>query len=132
MVEEEYCKLDTAIMLRDKGFPMDESCTKILGWKYNIPIAKAINDEYWSTITHQRARRWLRKNKGYQITILLDGFTKVTNSHSGYYILIQQIGTDFEIVSPVLDDPDKVFFEEYEDAEEEAIRYVLSKLLKDE
>ena len=105
MIQEEYVKFETAKLLIEKGFPSGhpEVCTQSL------------------------VMRWLREEKHYYIQIMLDSWA--LGGHSGYYIVIQDINSDFEEISPAVNDNDDVFFKTYEEAAEAAIKYVLEKLV---
>lgn len=153
MVSEQYVEFETAKLLREKGFDADceyvytndgtekrvcaehfmegESCVN------NSDIERVAKYDGWITYTQgdyaylcptqAMALRWLREEKHYYIQIMLDSWA--LGGHSGYYIVIQDINSDFEEVSPAVNDNDDVFFKTYEEAAEAAIKYVLEKLV---
>ena len=122
-ITEDYVSFETAKLLKEKGFS-NNWCNR---W-YNTDI----RDPFPSSVgaigclpcpTQQMAMRWLREEKHYYIQIMLDSWA--LDTHLGYYIVIQDILSDFEEINPV----DKVFFKTYEEAVEAAIKYCLEDLI---
>lgn len=133
IITEDYVSYEVAKLLKEKGF--DEPCRT----SYSLE-SKKLNEEEasldWSTKwypivisapTHQTALKWLREEKHYYIQIMLDSWA--LGGHLGYYIVIQDINSDFEECSPHVNDENTVFFKTYEEAIEAALKYVLENLI---
>lgn len=139
MIQEEYVKFETAKLLNEKGFK--EPCKAWYGeykslYGSGTHVVIEFDDEnrfeqnyryLFGAPTQALAMKWLREEKHYYIQIMLDSWA--LGGHSGYYIVIQDINSDFEEVSPAVNDNDDVFFKTYEEAAEAAIKYVLEKLV---
>ena len=156
MVQEKYVNFGTAKLLKEKGF--DGVCYKVWEkhdngepnlvaapwfvegettvnrksvdaaakqYAYDYSIDNKV--EGFLAPTQSLAMCWLREEKHYYIQIMLDSWA--LGGHSGYYIVLQDINSDFEEVSPAVNDNDDVFFKTYEEAAEAAIKYVLEKLV---
>ena len=133
MITEDYVSFETAKLLREKGF--DERCFSFY-WEDGSLDANSHdkttdlrNSTSSSAVapTLQMAMRWLREEKHYYIQIMLDSWA--LGAHLGYYIVIQATDSDFEEISPIVDDIDDVFFETPEQAAEAAIKYCLENLV---
>ena len=127
MITEDYCSYEIAKLLKEKGF--DELCYYI--YDEDGYILKLASSSYQNICdnneclcpTHQMAMKWLREEKHYYIQIMLDSWA--LGGHSGYYIVIQDVNSDFSELSPT----EQVFFETHEDAVEEALKYCLENLI---
>lgn len=141
MITEDYVSLETAKLLKEKGFdePCNQSYAKHPG--HDEPIVMfndagtnskgvfgAVFPFVASAPTIQMATKWLRIVKKLDITIHYDSWA--CGGHSGYYIVIQRTDNDFSEVSPCVDEEDTVFFDTPESAFEAAIKYCLSALIK--
>lgn len=136
-ITEDYVSLETAKLLREKGF--DEICDFEYGvpdvdkgyvlQKFYKPIKNSeLIDTAYTAPTLQMAMKWILYIKHYFIQIMLDSWA--LGNHLGYYVVIQDVNSDFEEVSPCFDDdPEKVFFDTYEEALQSAIKYTLEKLI---
>ena len=113
MIEEAYISPETAKLLKEKGF--NEPCTglnKILFKDNEKPVME---------ITQQKAMRWLREKYRLHITIDCIDFIEVGHIFS------------IKIVDMVSFKEFSVEYEySYENACEEAIKYCLEKLVKNE
>ena len=133
MVTEDYVSFVTAKLLKEKGF--DEKCfycfDDVIGESRLSRLMICNNSElvehYYSAPTLQMAMKWLREEKHYYIQVMLDSWA--LGGHSGYYIVIQATDSDFEEISPVVNNNDNVFFETPEEACEAAIKYCLENLI---
>lgn len=131
MIEEAYCSFETCKLLKEKGF--NEPCYEWynpLGSHYNS--AFAFNNEDYKEIkkicapTQQMAMRWLREVHHLYIQVMLDSWA--LGGHMGYYVVIQNTTSDFEMM--LQDALDDVFYNTYEEACEAAIKYCLENLIK--
>ena len=134
MITEQYVEFETAKLLKEKGF--NEDCMFVVNLDSNgiLPCSfgtknSEIDNKNIVTIPSQSlVMRWLREEKHFYIQIMLDSWA--LGGHSGYYIVIQDINSEFKEISPIIDDnPDLVFFETYEQAAESAIKYCLENLI---
>lgn len=135
MITEDYTSYEVAKLLKDKGF--DGICRAGYTSHGNLHVLEVKEyltnqvcpDTYWACAapTLQMARKWLREEKHFYIQIMLDSWA--LGSHSGYYIVIQDTNSDFEEISPRVNEEDTVFFSTYEEACEAALKYVLENLI---
>ena len=134
MITEQYVGFLTAQLLKEKGFDVptktyyeDEESIE----EYDLYSPKPINwnnTAFYAKPSQSLVMRWLREEKHFYIQIMLDSWA--LGGHSGYYIVIQDINSEFKEISPIIDDnPDLVFFETYEQAAESAIKYCLENLI---
>ena len=138
MVNEEYCSFGTAKLLKEKGF--DEPCymsyhetNKDYEIGHDAGHTNSMFEEFYkkdgvmnySAPTLQMAMRWLREVHNLYLQIMLDSWA--LGSHSGYYVVIQRIDSDCEMM--LQDALDEVFYKTYEEACEAAIKYCLENLI---
>ena len=143
MIEEQFVTLETAKLLKEKGFnetclayyknnmlvAIYEDCHDILPATNTLLDKISPKNECYSAPTQQMAMRWLREVHNLCISIILDGYVDGCDP-LGYYIAIDQYGAPYHEVSPTLiDRPDQVFFKTYEEALEAAIKYVMQALI---
>ena len=127
MIEEDFVSIETAKLLKEKGF--DEMCHMAY---FNGTLVDytmfgfCIGDDFVYAPTLQMATKWLRIVKKLDITIHYDSWA--CGGHFGYYIVVQRTDNDFSEVSPRVDEEDTVFFDTPESAFEAAIKYCLSAL----
>lgn len=107
MIHEDYCSYEVAKLLKEKGF--DEPCTelnKLCLRDGEKPVLK---------ITHQKAMKWLRKEKNLIINVWYNGVDwnaeYYNNEDENFYLI-----TDYLCNS-------------YEDAVEAALKYCLQNLI---
>ena len=151
MITEQYVSFETAKLLKEKGFPQDydeyhslvyneedyEKEYEVKRMVLQTSLVKAgtlssypigVPDPKCYCPSQSLVMRWLREEKHFYIQIMLDSWA--LGGHSGYYIVIQDINSEFKEISPIIDDnPDLVFFETYEQAAESAIKYCLENLI---
>jgi len=144
MITEDYVSFETAKLLKEKGF--NEECISVYhdgelqlvsslgifcGEGYGEQIFTYTNSEcQWSQImisapTLQMAMKWLREVHHYYIQVMLDSWA--CGGHLGYYVVIQKTDSDFEMM--LQDAVDEVFYQTYEQACEDAIKYCLENLI---
>lgn len=145
MVAEDYVSFEVANLLKEKGFNeptgfvysengelmklsdfgvrylSNSECDDYPHWQFPIEGVSFIV----SAPTVQMAMKWLRKEKHYYIQVMLDSWAY--GSHSGYYVIIQNTNSEFEIM--LADKVDKVFYDEPEEACEAGIKYCLKNLI---
>lgn len=119
MIKEDYVSFEVAKLLKEKGF----SEITLDSYRANGQLRGEYKSCNIPCPTHQMAMRWLREEKHYYIQIMLDSWA--LGGHSGYYIVIQDVNSDFSECSPT----EQVFFETHEDAVEAALKYCLEKLI---
>ena len=131
MITEQYVEFSTAKLLKEKGFDVSVGTYKddfIQHGEIIVSRNECLSKDCYPTPTQQMTMRWLREEKHFYIQIMLDSWA--LGGHSGYYIVIQDINSEFKEISPIIDDnPDLVFFETYEQAAESAIKYCLENLI---
>lgn len=136
-IKENYVSFETAKLLKEKGFNWPtyiywdltiESKTPVIGvttepkdfnhkWQiFALPI---------SCPTLQMAMKWLREVHYLYIQVMLDSYA--CGGHTGYYVVIQNTTSDFEMM--LQDALDSVFYDTYEQACETAIKYCLESLI---
>lgn len=123
-IKEDYCSYEVAKLLKEKGFDIpvwtryendDESNEVIFGSEYNwnnSPMGQI------SAPTHQMAMKWLRE-KGVQMSI----DTIISSSDGDIYFNIDTYSEDSGWDHPVN------FYDSYEEAIEDAIKYSLKNLI---
>ena len=134
MITEDYVSLETAKLLKEKGF--DEECN----YEYGVPVVEQgyvlqmffrpiknseLIDEAYAAPSLYVAMKWLREVHHYYIQVMLDSWA--LGGHTGYYVVIQKTDSDFEMM--LQDAVDEVFYQTYEEACETAIKYCLEKLI---
>ena len=123
MITEDYVSFETAKLLKEKGFKeLTYACFTNGG--DDIYGYRAVGDDIMRP-TLQMAMKWLREKYHYYIQVMLDSWT--CGGHSGYYVVIQKTDSDFDMM--LQDAVDEVFYQTYEEACEEAIRYCLENNL---
>ena len=136
--KEDFVNLETAKLLKEKGF--NWQCRNFYREEngewfkrttyehnyFNTDVPRWEN--CYACPTLQMALKWIREEKHFYIQIMLDSLA--CGGHLGYYIVIQDINSDFEEVSPAVNDNDDVFFSTHEAATEAAIKYCLENLVK--
>ena len=127
MITEDYCSYEVAKLLKEKGF--DE---KTLSYYEDNVLCHGDWFEWnrsplghIAAPTHQMAMAWLREMHNYYIQVMLDSWA--CGGHSGYYVVIQKIDSDFEMM--LQDAVNEVFYQTYEEAVEAALKYVLENLI---
>lgn len=125
MVQEAYVSFETAKLLKEKGFNEGCSTTYTSNGMFHTHNYSPLGSDIFAP-TLQMAMCWLREEKHYYIQIMLDSWA--LGSHSGYYIVIQDINSDYDEISPETDDG-VIFYHNYEKACEEAIKYCLKNLI---
>ena len=126
-ISEDYVSFETAKLLKEKGF--DQNCaTYYLDgqvWRHYhgevIPKGKQI----YAAPTQAMAMKWLREVHHLYIQVMLDSWA--LGGHTGYYVVIQNTTSDFEMM--LQDALDDVFYNTYEEACEAAIKYCLENLI---
>lgn len=132
MITEDYVNFEIAKLLKEKGF--DEPCRSYYigsSGRYSrcaveIRTINCASDEILRP-TFQMVLKWLREEKNLSIQTILDSWA--LGRHSGYYIVIQDTNSDFEEISPRVNEEDTVFFSTHEEAVEAAIKYTLENLI---
>ena len=134
MIKERYCSYELSKLLKERGFDAGTNAyyyttseyTK--SEMYKSPLHYNTNwnsdEHYYSAPTHQMACDWLR-DKGYHIEIY-------TNA-SGYRFIISKTppyGTD--LVCDIKGNNDGGAWNDYGECIEDAIKYCLTELMKDE
>lgn len=128
MILEDYCSYEVSKLLKEKGFDEEVLAVYIydkLFVKGENEIVNTANVPIIPAPTHQMVMKWLREEKHYYIQIMLDSWA--LGGHTGYYVVIQRIDNDFEIM--LQDALDEVFYNSYEDAVEATLKYCLENLL---
>ena len=120
IITEDYVSFETAKLLKEKGF--DENC--LTGYDVNGHII-SYSSKTIAAPTLQMAMKWLREVHHYYIQVMLDSWA--CGGHSGYYVVIMKTDSDFEIM--LQDYVDDVFYQTYEEACEETIKYCLTNLI---
>lgn len=125
MVEEAYCPIEYAKRLQELGFPLEASNRPYVGWAMGVKIAKKVEEELYSNITHQIALRWLREEKNIYIDIC-------TLSPMAYCFRVSLISntTGYLYENYVCEEGER--FYTYEDAVLQALDYVLNNILEEE
>lgn len=140
-ISEDYVSFETAKLLKEKGFEID---TDLDYWKIgedgtryfmcsigaytsdkNNPYAFYRPENSYPCPTQAVAMKWLREVHHLYIQVMLDSWA--CGGHMGYYIVIQNTTSDFEIM--LQDFVDDVFYDTYEDACKAAIKYCLEHLI---
>lgn len=110
---EDYCSEEIRSLLEENGY-IGSTNTYLDKDGYRV-----------KEITLQSAMKWLREVHHYYIQVMLDSWAY--GGHMGYYVIIQKTNSEFEIM--LSDKIDKVFYDEPEEACEEAIKYCLENLI---
>lgn len=126
MILEDYVSLETAKLLKEKGF--DEKCFGLYGpefmealFKLNNTQASRVENSY-SAPTLQMTMKWLREVYRIEIHILLSGLNADNSRKYMFDIFSSDINRDFDSVQ-------KDGFDSYEEACEAAIKYCLENLI---
>ena len=157
MIQEDYVSFEIAKLLKEKGFdskcryvwifdkandPQDTDgickvCAEHVmeGESFidNSDIKKVSEYESWPEDYHkayicptlQMTLKWLREVHHLYIQVMLDSWA--CGGHMGYYVVIQNTTSDFEMM--LQDALDDVFYDTYEEACEAAIKYCLDNLI---
>ena len=135
MIEEAYVSFEVAKLLKEKGF--DEYCryfydceTPNTGYLSNKKYGESVHNSkvydgrnLAACPTHQVAMAWLRKNHNICITIYPD-------KENGYEAVLYDIKNDVEIVLQSFGVYGiHIYKENYEEAIESALKYVLENLI---
>lgn len=128
MITEDYVNLETAKLLKEKGF--DGEVLNYFNADTKLSTTRTARNwnrvkVFHSAPTLQMAMKWLRDEKHYYIQVMLDGWA--CGGHLGYYVVIQKTDSDFEMM--LQDAVDEVFYQTYEEACEAAIKYCLENLI---
>ena len=125
MTQEQYVGFDTAKLLKEKGFDVFVKSSYDVTGGFHQEGYFLIGNNDISAPTQALVMRWLREVYNLYIQIMLDSWA--LGSHSGYYVVIQRVDNDFEMMlSDALDD---VFYKTHEEACEAAIKYCLENLI---
>ena len=128
MIKEEYVSLETAELLKAKGFKEACHCYYLDGYKFTHYHGEIIpkDKETYPAPTQQVAMRWLRERQkiAYNILIIADGDLGMLH----YLFEIQEIDNDFCQSNGSLETTEEQF-ETYEEACEAAIKYCLNNLI---
>ena len=129
MITEDYVSFETAKLLKEKGF--DGVCRTAYETITNEHEVEQCSLSSWGKLnqvkrpTLQMIMKWLRDEKHYYIQVMLDGWA--CGGHLGYYVVIQKTDSDFEMM--LQDAVDEVFYQTYEEAAEDAIKYIVENLI---
>ena len=132
MITEDYVSFETAKLLKEKGFNEEVICYYDDGGSLNLNKFvefQCCNEGYGSDVfaapTLQITMKWLREVHHLYIQVMLDSWA--CGGHMGYYVVIQNTISDFEMM--LQDALDDVFYDTYEEACEAAIKYCLDNLI---
>jgi hypothetical protein len=141
-MKEAYVKIETAQLLKEKGFDW-ECCNHFYCRKEDGKVVERwmlfpadrnsdrwVNKyaEYISAPTQQMAMRWLREEHGIMITPDRDKIVNVApEPFYDYWCTIRHNGNEHWVSS--LDLPDSQHYTEYEDVVEAALKYCLTNLI---
>ena len=122
MITEDYVSLETAKLLKEKGF--DEPCVYVYCHDGSEDIWDADKEDIaCQKPTLQRVMKWLREEKKLSIIIQIC-FDDDRNREMGYYFNIWQLTPFYESMdTPIL------VFDTYEEACEAAFKYCLENLI---
>ena len=133
MIAEDFVSFKTAELLKAKGFDWEVHynyrCFKQrhffhrVAKNFNGSEYEGLSAQWYSAPTLQMAMKWLREVHNYVISICLDSYVEPYDNQ--YYILIRRRKDKYEELNPC----EKVYFDTYEEAAEEAIRYCLENLI---
>ena len=129
MIKEDFVSFEVAGLLKEKGF--DEYCFMAYDEDGSINDImdlygefEVCNSECLEGVivapTIQMAMKWLREEKHIYIQIMLDSF-------ACYYVVLQKTDSDYERM--LSDFVETIFYETYEEAAMDAIKFCLTKLL---
>lgn len=131
MVTEDYVSFETAKLLKYRGadFTTDNVYTSI-GRPWEVAMCKFNYAEYQVNGYVKRpslamAMKWLREVHHLYIQVMLDSWA--CGGHMGYYVVIQNTTSDFEMM--LASALDIVFYGTYEEACEAAIKYCMENLI---
>lgn len=124
-ITEDYVSYEIAKLLKEKGFDIPCRQAYFNGSLVDYTMYGFCDGELLDCPSQSLALKWLREEKNYYIQIMLDSWA--LGGHLGYYIVIQDLNSDFEVISPEIGDV--VFFNTYEEAVEAALNYVLKNLI---
>ena len=134
-IKEDYVNFEIAKLLKEKGFDVygDGSFNSGIevfaeyspSGTLNKCIASKPHQKACPAPTLQMAMKWLREVHHLYIQVMLDSWA--CGGHMGYYVVIQNTTSDFEIM--LQDALDNVFYDLYEQACEAAIKYCLKNLI---
>lgn len=125
MIKEAYCSFEVAKLLKEKGF--DEPCYgrySVRSKEFHLDTTKPCNNGgnfLYSAPTHQMAMKWLREMHGIFIAINNDDL----DFNWQCYDLINRGST----LDPKILSESYAGYKTYEDAIEEALKYVLENLI---
>ena len=126
MITEDYVSLETAKLLKEKGF--DEGCRQYW-YKGNIVFSRSeiwnreldnYENEGWTAPTLQMAMKWLREVHNYNIEI--DTIGQKSRNTLSWRSVIYNLEHDIECYR-------EENFKSYEEACEAAIKYCLENLI---
>lgn len=135
IITEDYVSFEIAKLLKEKGFNTHLITFYLINKEKNEGVFQTTtfsddavdnsSEFYCLAPTQQMTMKWLREVHNYYIQIMLDSWA--CGGHMGYYVVIQKIDSNFEIM--LQDYVDDVFYKTYEDAVEAAIKYCLKNLI---
>ena len=131
-IKEDYVSFEIAKLLKEKGFnerlltfyitdeAKKEGCFQLMAFT-DDKIDNNHSDFCYLAPTQQMAMKWLREMHYLYIQVMLDSWA--CGGHMGYYVVIQNTTSDFEMM--LQDALDDVFYDTYEEACEAAIKYCI-------
>lgn len=127
MITEDYCSFETAKLLKEKGFDGDcdyyyDTVETDEPQQLTLDEKLYFRDRYIDAPTHQMAMKWLREKK--------DIFIDIGYDDLDFYWLIESIANDVPIQDrPKLLRNGTACHRTYEEAVEQAIKYVLENMI---
>jgi hypothetical protein len=122
MITEDYVSLETAKLLKEKGFneltPLSYSLP--YGHESHIPCSNDVDTDFVSRITLQMAMKWLREVHNLHIAVIV-AYHHLPRRYEAHIMKLENID-DFILRQ-------QVDFDTYEEACEEAIKYCLENLI---
>ena len=131
IISEDYVSYEVAKLLKEKEFNWNCITYYVDSEPDNVKYSMLFeNNTTWeercySAPTLQMALKWLREVHHLYVQVMLDSWA--CGGHTGYYVVIQNTTSDFEMM--LQDALDNVFYDSYEDAVEAALKYVLENLI---
>lgn len=135
MIGEDYVSFETAKLLKAKGFDWEVHhnyhCFKQspffhrVAKNFNGSEYEGLSNQWYSAPTLQMAMKYLREVHHYYIQVMLDSWA--CGGHLGYYVVIQKTDSKFEMM--LQDVREQVFYDTYEEAAYDAVKYILENLI---
>lgn len=133
-ITEDYIGLETAKLLKEKGFTLPVKNYYSLyteDVKYNLQKkygAKMNWNSFALTVSRPSqslVMKWLREVHHYYIQVMFDSWA--SGRRLGYFVVIHKTDSDFEMMLHYA--VDEAFYKTYEEACEAAIKYCLENLI---